>query len=378
MTENFVNVPLHHIKQEYCETRPKYRNGRKKTAVKVFTVNSESKYLIATGIPATGLEKDVVKLFSSQGVIQQCRELKDYPKDDFTQVYLVQYRDIQVAKTARIKLDEHYFFGSMLHIFYAPELETTAETREKIKLRLKSVTLRVKALKSEEKMIAKSQAKKQAKAMKKGSLPKNSQSSAALPATPGVGSSRSTYINQFPQAFVNNIPCNQAGIPLYLPPRPMPDMTPPCLPNIPLLSSDTHRSNPAVGSRATNVPDPPPPFSNSKATFRESKTSEIANTSRNKVVKTKPKLKARSGYFYENVLHKLISQPILFSQTTSVGSSSVTASKKINSMPVAKPPFLPRHLELKQLDEINKIDTLPDGEIPLLGSFVHEECNSKT
>ena len=65
-----VQLP-HHIKQPYCETRPKYRCGRKLTAVKVFTISDESKFILISNVHATKLENDVLKLCSTFGMVKQ-------------------------------------------------------------------------------------------------------------------------------------------------------------------------------------------------------------------------------------------------------------------------------------------------------------------
>uniref|UniRef100_H2YFY5 RNA-binding protein 48 n=1 Tax=Ciona savignyi TaxID=51511 RepID=H2YFY5_CIOSA len=144
-----TSVPKHHIKQDYCDVRPKYRCGKKRTSVRVFTVNLESKYLIVFNVPATGLERELLKLFSIYGTILKCEELKDYPKEEFTKVFLLKYEEIQRAKTAKRSLDEHYFYGAVLHVVYAPEFEDISEIREKIKHRRCSVISRIKYLEKE-------------------------------------------------------------------------------------------------------------------------------------------------------------------------------------------------------------------------------------
>lgn len=139
----------HHIKQPYCETRPKYRRGRKLTAVKVFTISDESKYLLVTNVHATKLENDVLKMCSSFGMVKQFSEVQNYPQEPFTQTFLVQFINLQAAKTAKRMIDEKNFYGKMLHVCYAPEYETVGDVKEKVQHRLRSVTSRVKHLEKE-------------------------------------------------------------------------------------------------------------------------------------------------------------------------------------------------------------------------------------
>ncbi|MCJ8746230.1 hypothetical protein PDJAM_G00139410 [Pangasius djambal] len=45
-------VYKHHEQQKVCHTRPKYREGRRLKAVKVYTINLESRFLLVQGVPA--------------------------------------------------------------------------------------------------------------------------------------------------------------------------------------------------------------------------------------------------------------------------------------------------------------------------------------
>lgn len=144
-----AHLPFHHKKLDYCYTRKAYRKGKRSTAVKVFTVNVESKYIIVTNVHATGLEQDLIKTFSKYGTVVQCEELKDYPKEPFTQVFLLKFSNIQSARIAKRKTDEMYFFGSTLHVFYAPEYETVEDARSKLNQRRASVIARMKSLAKE-------------------------------------------------------------------------------------------------------------------------------------------------------------------------------------------------------------------------------------
>lgn len=149
--ESVNTLPDHHKKYEYCLTRKEYRKGKRNTAVKVFTVNSESQYIMIRNVHATGLQEELLKLFSKYGTVVQCQAIDNYPKEPFTQVFLLKFQDIQCARVAKRKTDEMYFFGSMLHVFYAPEHETVEETRQKLMGRRIAVVSRLRNLTKEDK-----------------------------------------------------------------------------------------------------------------------------------------------------------------------------------------------------------------------------------
>ena len=61
----------HHRKEQACYNRPKYRQGRKDRAVKVYTVNMESKYLLVMNVPALGVTKELLDQLSLYGDIEE-------------------------------------------------------------------------------------------------------------------------------------------------------------------------------------------------------------------------------------------------------------------------------------------------------------------
>ncbi|XP_069111839.1 RNA-binding protein 48-like [Argopecten irradians] len=139
-----MNVPLHHVRGETCSTRPVYREGRNPKAVKVYTVNLESRYLLIQGVPAVGATQELIKLCALYGAISEYRFLDEYPTaDKFTDVYLIKYERIQSARIARRKLDDWSFYGGILHVCYAPEYESVEETRLKLQDRRKAVAARI-------------------------------------------------------------------------------------------------------------------------------------------------------------------------------------------------------------------------------------------
>ncbi|XP_027703678.1 RNA-binding protein 48 [Vombatus ursinus] len=125
----------HHAQRAVCDSRAKYREGRRPRAVKVYTVNLESRYLIIQGVPAVGVMKELIEQFALFGAIEQYNALDEYPAEEFTEVYLIKFQKLQSARIAKRKLDERSFFGGLLHVCYAPEFETVPETREKLQER---------------------------------------------------------------------------------------------------------------------------------------------------------------------------------------------------------------------------------------------------
>ncbi|PKU40975.1 rna-binding protein 48 [Limosa lapponica baueri] len=129
----------HHAQLGVCESRAKYREGRRPRAVKVYTVNLESRYLLIQGVPALGVMKELVEQFALYGAIEEYHALDEYPAEQFTEVYLIKFQKLQCARVAKKKMDERSFFGSLLHVCYAPEFETVQETREKLQDRRKYI-----------------------------------------------------------------------------------------------------------------------------------------------------------------------------------------------------------------------------------------------
>ncbi|XP_013908385.1 PREDICTED: RNA-binding protein 48 isoform X2 [Thamnophis sirtalis] len=107
--------------------------------MKVYTVNLESRYLLIQGVPALGVMKELIELFALYGTIEEYNPLDGYPAEEFTEVYLIKFLKISSARAAKRKLDERNFFGSLLHICYAPEFESVQETRDKLRDRRKYI-----------------------------------------------------------------------------------------------------------------------------------------------------------------------------------------------------------------------------------------------
>ncbi|KAL6062405.1 RNA-binding protein 48 [Balamuthia mandrillaris] len=131
--------PAVHQRTEPCETRKKYRSTKKETAVKVYTVNQESRYLIVQNVPTVGASKELINLFALYGTIEEWRFLDDYPAPEYTEVYWIRYAHIAEARFAKKKCNNYNFFGSLLHVAYAPEFETISDTCLKLEERRSTI-----------------------------------------------------------------------------------------------------------------------------------------------------------------------------------------------------------------------------------------------
>lgn len=144
MTSHISDVkPLpHHARRDVCGSRPAYRQGRKATAVKVFTINQESCYLLISNVSAVGAGEDLKDACLEYGDIDDYHAVDGYDTEEFTETYLVKFARVQSARIAKKKLDERSFFGAVLHVCYAPEFETLDETRRKIIDRCKYIAFK--------------------------------------------------------------------------------------------------------------------------------------------------------------------------------------------------------------------------------------------
>ncbi|KAK2830303.1 hypothetical protein Q5P01_018234 [Channa striata] len=125
-------VYTHHEQRKVCISRPKYREGRKAKAVKVYTINLESRYLMVQGVPAIGVMTELIQLCALYGTVEEYRPLDEYPAEEFTEVYLVKFQKLTSARAAKRHMDETSFYGGVLHMCYVPEYETVEDTRLKL------------------------------------------------------------------------------------------------------------------------------------------------------------------------------------------------------------------------------------------------------
>lgn len=137
-------VKEYHQKGQVCYKRPTYREARWERSVKVYTINQESKYLLVQNIPIVNATQELLQLFALYGEIDEYRLLKDYPREQFTEVYWIKYKRIQSARFGKKKLDNRSFFGGLLHVCYAPEYETVDDVREKLNERKRLIARKCK------------------------------------------------------------------------------------------------------------------------------------------------------------------------------------------------------------------------------------------
>lgn len=138
-----VNKIDHHTRLNLCKTRPAYRQGRKLTAVKAYTINNESQHLFVYGVPQINLRSELKSLCSKYGKVTNLHVVNDREVEIFTECYHVQYDRIQSARIAKRLIDDRSFYGSILHVCYAPECENVNETKQKLLQRCKDVSVRL-------------------------------------------------------------------------------------------------------------------------------------------------------------------------------------------------------------------------------------------
>ncbi|KAL4675266.1 hypothetical protein H8957_017466, partial [Semnopithecus entellus] len=121
------NLFDHQVWRAACNTWAKYGEGGWPGAVKVYTINLESQYLlIIQGSPAVGAMKEIVERFTLYGANEQYNALDEYPPEDFTEVYLIKFINLKSARRAKRKMDEQSFLSGLLHVCYASEFVTKA------------------------------------------------------------------------------------------------------------------------------------------------------------------------------------------------------------------------------------------------------------
>lgn len=89
------------------------------------------------------LAEEIRKLVYSYGDVKAIQLVPEYPSEEFTDTYHIHYAYIQSARIAKRFIDDKNFFGGVLHVFYAPELETLTETRAKLTQRRKDIAIQI-------------------------------------------------------------------------------------------------------------------------------------------------------------------------------------------------------------------------------------------
>ncbi|XP_073979556.1 RNA-binding protein 48-like [Rhodnius prolixus] len=140
--EDAIVLP-HHVPEEFCRSRAIYRQGKKLTAVKVYTVSKESSHLLIFNVPAINLSTELRLLCERFGKLALFEKLaKGIELEEFTDVFHVNYLKEPSARYAKKFLDNRSFYGGFLHVCYAPEKETLEETRLKLITRRNEIAVR--------------------------------------------------------------------------------------------------------------------------------------------------------------------------------------------------------------------------------------------
>uniref|UniRef100_A0A0X3Q1C2 RNA-binding protein 48 n=1 Tax=Schistocephalus solidus TaxID=70667 RepID=A0A0X3Q1C2_SCHSO len=127
-----IKCYTYHRKVGPCLTRPPYRDGKRKRAIKVFTIADESMYLLIFGVPSLGLEKQLKDKIKKICPLKSLEKVEHPDTERFTETFLTKFENVGAARRVRSALDDISFYGSLLHIVYAPEFETSAECRVKL------------------------------------------------------------------------------------------------------------------------------------------------------------------------------------------------------------------------------------------------------
>ncbi|XP_065348289.1 RNA-binding protein 48 [Cloeon dipterum] len=139
-----MEILPHHVQQNLCTSRPQYRQGRKLTAVKVYTIAGESRHLLFHGVPDLNLRDELKTKLSKYGKLESLAELPNYKDaEQFTKVYHAVFCDIKNARFTKRKLDATSFYGGVFHVCYAPEMENVEEVKLKMDLRKADVLKRL-------------------------------------------------------------------------------------------------------------------------------------------------------------------------------------------------------------------------------------------
>ncbi|KAF3645228.1 putative multiple RNA-binding domain-containing protein 1-like isoform 2 [Capsicum annuum] len=120
---------------------PRYKD--KASAVRVYIVCDESKYLIVRNFPTLGCADQLSQLFSTYDQIQECKPMDAEDCEPFTDVFWIKFYRVDNARFAKRKLDESVFLGNILQASYAPQFESLDETKEKLEVRRKEVLARL-------------------------------------------------------------------------------------------------------------------------------------------------------------------------------------------------------------------------------------------
>ncbi|VDN24606.1 unnamed protein product [Dibothriocephalus latus] len=88
----------YHGKVGPCLTRPPYRDGKRKRAVKVFTIADESMYLLIFGVPSLGLEKHLKDKIKKICPPKSLEKVEHPDTERFTETFLTKFENVGAAR----------------------------------------------------------------------------------------------------------------------------------------------------------------------------------------------------------------------------------------------------------------------------------------
>lgn len=109
----------------------------------MYTIISESQHLFIYGVPQINLRPELKNLCLKYGPVLSIHVVTDYETERFTECYHVHFEKIQAARIAKRLIDNKSFYGGVLHVCYAPELESLEEIRLKLLQRKRDVLNRL-------------------------------------------------------------------------------------------------------------------------------------------------------------------------------------------------------------------------------------------
>lgn len=141
-----------------CKTRAEYRTSKKETAVRVYTINDESRFLLVQNVSIFGDIEELAKRFAVFGPISKYKLnffltvltvpryciFDEFERDDeYTNVLCFEYQNIADARDAKRKLNDYNFMSQLIHVTYAPQLESSDDTKTKLLGRRQRVLQRI-------------------------------------------------------------------------------------------------------------------------------------------------------------------------------------------------------------------------------------------
>ncbi|KAI8968490.1 hypothetical protein BDF20DRAFT_896687 [Mycotypha africana] len=158
-------------------TRLDYRDTKEPTAVCVYTISQESRYLLIKNVPRLGLEQELLHRCRAMGDVEEHALLNPQTpsseSSDATDTYWIKYKNITFARLAKRKLDDKPFYSSLLKVVYAPEYETFDDIRQKFQNRAEAVHQRLLKLHKEKYAFRRNKRPRESSEQRKEEAPSN-------------------------------------------------------------------------------------------------------------------------------------------------------------------------------------------------------------